>query len=171
MTSQLSEIRPSQNMSLINEKIVDMLLPKVLQWMECNLEDKDYVFQVRYDLINAIEFTDDPYKIVKNLESQSWEGDRDLIDIMDEIYMLRHEAYNSLIKEWVIQHNIKPEYSVGTLVNFKIRSVSYKGEIINVDGALGEYVIFSEQYGHVRDENGTQGIRIPFEDVKPVLLS
>jgi len=121
------------------------------------------------------------FKLANKLD---WDGDSQLVDILDMASLYASQAYNEILKEWVIAAHIKPTFKVGDKVRViaerKYRAdkgVEHVGEIIQVDTDIAVYVVCITALGHIGMENegkpmslrrtGTNGILYPFEDVRP----
>jgi len=162
--------RPKIYDEQVTATLLDMLVPKVLQWMKDACDDQEMSSEdleiLRNDVAEAIDYEGDSYQIVKELERNcSWTVNRDLISVMDNVGALRHRAHDSIVEAWVTQHGISPEFSVGSRVAFKDRTGDHLGEVTKVDTKRAQYVVFCEGLGHVRKGHGSYGTYLPYEDV------
>lgn len=167
--------RPGIYDRLVTEKLLDMLMPRVLRWLKDGGENVDSLpknefVEIRSQLKDVVDFNDDAYTIVKELDqSHYWQVDTELINIMEDVGFMRHKAHNTLVSEWVDRNGVCPKYSAGQRVTFKHHGVDQVGEVLTVEGKQAQYLVFCESLGHVRKGNGTHGFYLNFEDVKPEL--
>ena len=118
------------------------------------------------DIAKALAFTDfDGYRIAKSLDQIGYEVDAGVVEIFDNAFSVAREENRKRIKQWVIDSGIHPTFEVGALVKASDMGKIVDGEIVRIDAAQAEYVVFCESLGHVRSGSGTRGIYVPFEKV------
>ena len=159
--------RPSYWSKSVAEKVVESLMPDIFKLVgEDAKEDQQYVDDMKEDLLRAIDLEDDEYRICRNLERSTWEVDSALYDIMSKVAYLRIKHHYTEEKEWVKQHSINLEYSVGQRVTFKKpNGTQVEGEVIKLHEDRASYTVYCESEGHVRSGVGTHGLVIAAEDL------
>lgn len=148
--------RPKITDDASQERYVDALIPRVLDWLrECGefvdaTPGEYYLQQLREELLDSIDYHNDGYEIAKNLERRHyWSVNASLVELLDDSVALRMVTFNSLIKEWVFSNGILPKYSVGQSVRFVThRNVEHVGEITRVEFDQARYVIHCPALGH-----------------------
>jgi hypothetical protein len=164
--------RPNRTDPEVLERLLDALMPRVIQWMKSAGDDTDkfeksYLKEIHDDLRSAVRFDDDAYDIAKMLDNiHYWEVDHELLHLLEDVAYMRIKAHNSLIAEWVNHHGVTPKYSVGQRVTFKHRGKDQVGEVSKVEEQLAQYVVFCESLGHVRKGVGSHGLYVNYENVQ-----
>jgi hypothetical protein len=133
--------------------------------------DKDCIIK---DLVKALWY-DDGYRCARELSHCSWECDAELVEILEEAQISKLDIVDKLVKEWVIENNINPELEIGQKCSFTSQGKKYIGSIIKIEKNLGQYLIFCEALGHVKESDKptkanyscrTFGTYINYENVK-----
>lgn len=139
--------------------------------------DLDDVIDELKDGLDSFGQHDDGFDLCKALESNGWDTDRELMDILDGINS--YSALRSEVKEWVKAFNIKPKFSIGDQVKYPRRdyrkgSATYRqlltvtGEITSINADEATYGICTPEHGDkkaVPGELGSSAIVIAFEEV------
>jgi hypothetical protein len=105
------------------------------------------------------------YELAKDFESDfGYDPDAEMVEILDSVWYKKNEILNNTIKQWVIDDNIKPEYSVGDTVMFTHgREGEVIGEITSIYENTAQYVVCVEILGH---EKGKSGSIVNYEKVR-----
>lgn len=160
--------RPRYDCVEVIEKMLDTLVPDVLQWMRSGEEHdvtygEDYINDIRNDLREVInDHYHDGYEIVDQLRhTYDWVVDSDLIDIMDNVSSMMFDIHDDVVSLWVLNNGIKPKLQVGQSVTFHRHEMVDSqdlthGKIVKIDVKHAVYEVSSE-IGRVR---------LPYEDVK-----
>lgn len=144
------------------------LLPQVIEWLGDDFDkDEPYLLtQLERCLDREREW--DGYKLTKALD---WDGDRDLVEIMDAAGSYRNEAHRAAVKRWVCDYDIKPAFHAGDHVEIEHERERISGEIVSVDLELATYTVHCSSLGHIKpnsDSTGTIGFIVSFESVQPL---
>jgi hypothetical protein len=143
--------------------IVEAKLKKILG------DDYDDLENAIDDVMDALEYEQDPYIVTKQLDEAGWDADSNLYAAMDDLISKKYEAYKMAIEKWVQDNQIKPDCVVGDTVKFKSKGKEYTGQIITVYENRAEYSVFCEEMGHVKGANcGTRGIILGYEEFTKV---
>jgi len=167
--------RPSHWDDRINREVAEAVMPRVLAWLKSQGDDlpEGERALVLEQLTHAYDLHDDGYEVAKVLDDRyMWEVDSELVDILGSVLGTRYRAYDKLVGEWVQQHGVAPKYSVGQRVAFR-RPYGARdrvtGEVTAVREKTGQYLVFCEAMGHVREDDGkcgARGVYLDFEDVE-----
>lgn len=142
--------RPDSFSEKVLDMTIDALMPSIRNWMTSDDDRRFYVSDkdesdIRQELRQAIEFKYDGYLIAKELDDYNgWDSDEQLVRILDGVAALRYTAKNSLVKEWVLQNGVMPEYSVGQRVTFKCNGEVKSGIVKLVDMVYAQYRVACE---------------------------
>lgn len=168
--------RPLRSSDEVTNKLVDQFFDKVINWMgitsNSGYTKSDYD-AIRKDMFKVFSFygDEDGYELAKEFDSRGWETNRELVDLLDNVFWTKRNIYNTLISEWVTKFDIKPTLALGTRVSIENPRVQQygkmvEGEIIDVSLDRAQYTIYCESQGHVRFGTGTRGHVVDFEKVK-----
>lgn len=122
-------------------------------------------------ITEAIGYSDDGYKICRDLESEGWDPDARMVAIFDDVSVHKRRVLDERVKAWVAAEGVTPEFKVGDRVQFYRHNPKvglYDGEIVKVYPDRAEYVIEVKSLGHVRTGAGVHGLVIPFENCSPL---
>ena len=126
-----------------------------------------------HDLIvgvsHAIQYNDDGYDICRSLESDGWEPDAKLVEIMDQAIFEKMDALRMAEAVWAAKEKIVMRFGVREAVSFADRTGAWqRGVILSVDERRAKYTVFCEALGHVpQGQNGVSGIILNEEDCSP----
>lgn len=165
--------RPKENSEDVISRAVSSILPSVLAWVEPGMRlDDSEVEHVKDELIDALtyEYYGDGYDIVKYLDqTYGWDGGAELVDVFEEAFFKRREAYREVVKEWVYSAGVMPRKKVGDSVSFFSGGKKYRGVVSRVDTDHAQYLLFSEEMGHKMPGSfkgsGYTGVYVNYEDV------
>ena len=164
--------RPKMYSEQVLELTLDKLMPKVMDWFkkfpghDFDLGECD---EVRQNVRDAIEFTDDSYEIVKELDDRHyWETDGSLVHVMDEVSHLRHAAHKELVERWVIENAIEPKFNIDDTVVFLYRGKRIKGKIKKINQKHADYTVFAEEMKSTSPGVTIHGIVLPYEEIKSI---
>ena len=93
------------------------------------------------DIASAIEYERDSFRMCKSLDDAGWNTDREMIDILEETLFKLDVVYEQAIKDWVKTNGIKPIYSIGDKVIFKLNRLINDGVIKKIYDKDARYVI------------------------------
>jgi hypothetical protein len=170
--------RPQRFNHDILELLLDEIAPRAFTILGTTVtEDWN---SIRDDLQSAVEFQDEPHVIEEFLvEHCYWDASVELRALLSEIEGIRNDLHEYQVKRWVLQNGISPQYSKGQQVTFQRQEerrgdeiiwlgedTTYLGEIVGVFEETAEYLVFCEEFGHVRGQKDRSGILLPFEAVQ-----
>jgi len=162
--------RPTQYCDEVAYAIVDKVLKSIISWMyhgkfsppQRELDD------LKEDIFTAIQWSDDPFEIAKNLEQAGWDCDGELVDLLGCVSKYRSEAYEDFIQhKWILKYGVEPKLSAGDVVSFKYKGSFDTGEVTKIYPSSAKYLVYCSHRGHVKEGVGTHGHIIPFEDCLP----
>lgn len=163
--------RPKYDYKQMREYTAKKLLQEVLEWHAQWDEDEPVDEETILKELENCVGNDDGYEIARSLDQQyNWSPDTSLVEILDNSFFHMHDAQKMLIKKWVTENDIQPEFEVGQTVIFRHFTgeggkVS-KGTITRIEKDTAQYVINSKELGHVEEgQLGTTGIYCDYEDV------
>lgn len=157
----------------VSRETVEALLPKVIAYLKSELNststvfDEEMISDVRADLIESIELTDDAYEICRSLESRTWTVDARLVDLMSEVAAKRYAIHRKTVKDWVRSNNVTPRHRIGDQVTFsRAKGETETGTIVVIEHETAQYLVFCEHLGHVRVGTGCHGTYVNYEQVQ-----
>lgn len=158
--------RPSRNSDAVREAVADALMPSILRYLgdSQNGDERDAILKT---LTLCHDW--DGYELVRELESRCyWDGDRELVEIMDSADVHRTRIHGELVKQWVKDFDIKPQFAIGDRVRYR----EHEGIIANIYEKKASYIVSVPSLGHVGHlpepehfVNRTIGFYADFEDV------
>jgi hypothetical protein len=167
--------RPSPNdKEIIKLAVINKLLAEVIRWLKENGDSEDYVVGTEeYDniveqLVNAVERGSDGYRIARELDSDGWSPDSELVDILENSFgYVRHEVQTASIR-WFEATGWKP-HANGLRVKSNQRGDS-KGLIgtIKASHLDGRYTVCFPELGHVETGPGSHGLILDHENLEVV---
>lgn len=157
--------RPTQFDDEILKLTAQSLLEEIKRWFtsggDCPPDD-----EIVEDLTKALQYNTDGFEIAKSLEDYSyWDGDSDLVDVLNGAYGEMRKHLEQAEEKWVKENNLQP-ISIGKMVRIldggKLND--FTGEVIG-NHLSGYSIVFVEKAGHVRERGGvgTHGIYIAWE--------
>lgn len=164
--------RPDNAGEAILEYACSKILDAVMDWAEEPRDSKERPGFLK-DLMKASRHNDDGFEIVQALQKKcSWEVNRDLIDILDNLEIHRDVAHRRAVAAWVKAHNITPVFEVGAEVVLKTwdkerRYRDVVGEIIRIDREHATYSVCCAELGHKGGNGHRSALVVPFEKVAP----
>lgn len=122
-------------------------------------DDPEKVLVIRYnDLSTPLSTMEDAYDICKYLEKHSaYEPDGELVSLLHNNYLELYGALEDIIKEWVIDHDIKPLKEPESHViwmhkaGLATKALTF-GIVKEIDEATARYLVFIPD-----DEDNTKG--------------
>lgn len=159
--------RPNSRTPEIVEAVAQKLLPDLLEFLgrEGEGESESVLNDVRRALDREWDW--DGYKLTQAL---AWEGNRALVDIMDEAERHEHDVMDALLQKWVNDYDVKPKLAMGSFVTIKQKEGgNVAGEIVGIDLKRATYTVCCRELGHIPPGSkslGTIGTIFPFERVE-----
>jgi hypothetical protein len=137
--------RPTDRDEDVRAAAIDLLLPKVLEWLRQNGDDySDKPDEIRQDLLKICRcWSHDGFELAKELADLSWSPDAQLVEILDGFSEM-HDACRAAVKKWVEATNPQPLFRVGARVSYKGKD----GTVVRVDPDVAQYVINVPADGH-----------------------
>lgn len=164
--------RPTSGHEEVQKIVALQLLPAVMAWLKNGGDTDPDEDDVLSDLSD--NFDSDGYQFARNLDSDGWSPDAELVDVLSGASL--YQAQAQCVKAWMEQNNITAKLAVGAKVmltpQFISWSTSRRGE--TVEAMLGEvtevrdgsYSVFVAGLGHVREGVGTHALVIPWEKLE-----
>jgi len=162
------EPRPTYRDAGVLERTVEGLLPAIMEWDGGTEGDKE---DLRIALTDAFESEGkDVYRIAKHLDEQKlWTVNQELLRVLEALDPIWWQAELDVVKEWVLDHQIKPEFQIGAKIRVpyrKAREGVIVGEVVRIDHNRAVYLVFCKSLGHVRGGVGCQGLIIEYENAQ-----
>lgn len=140
----------------LNAVKLDGIKKQLKSWLRSEPTDDDLEsFADCYDY--------DGFKMGKNLDSQGWDVDEQLVDLCGWFSHYYHKEEDKLIKQWVSENNIEVPYQVGEFVSFKMQFKDKVGEIVDIDKEKARLVVCVEADGHTKRKIGHHGYLLDVE--------
>ena len=117
------------------------------------------------DILDAIAYETDGYKIARELESHGWDVDDEIVDVMREASFVRNDVLDRAVKLWAADAQAEPQFEVGATVRFSHRGQEVEGVVVKLDLQRAQYIVQCASLGHVASGVGVHGIVANFEDV------
>ena len=169
----IKDPRPDKNNESVIKEAVDMLYPDIAKWLVDGgdkVETEEEIESIKKDVVSSVKYSycslHDAYEICKHLDGYGWVPDQELVDIMSNFSFKFESAYSKQLLKWIGENNIRPKFSVGDKVKFKVLGGIQGGEISKVYEDRAQYSIYCESLGHVKTGTGTHGVILNFEDVE-----
>lgn len=160
--------RPKLYGDVTDEEVVSKLLPAVAIWASTKTSDLEGMKALKNELLDVFSSSyraDDGYQLARKLDrDHRWDVDSELVEILNDAWIVRDRAWKILVKEWVVKHNILPQLSVGQPV--AIKGNKHQGEVLQVIDDEASYLVHCSSLGHVKEGNGIRGIYVPYEQVE-----
>ena len=106
------------------------------------------------------------YELARDLESQGFDPDSHLVEILDGASSLLYSAHTRGLKEWVKGWNIKIPFTLGQAVMVKHKGGMVSGKITKLEPEVAMCVVCCPELGHVESGLGTHGLVINSEDIQ-----
>jgi hypothetical protein len=161
--------RPSKSSYDVLYRTATNLAPKINEWSgdEFQIDINTLKDAIQYNSLNG-------YVMAQNLENSCGiQPDVELVEILDDVWFIKKEVHDDIVKEWVKDYNISPGKKVGDLVTIKCSwkeitetgLTKVSGEIVSIDTELATYLVCCESLGHVKEGVGTHGVIVNYEDI------
>lgn len=161
--------RPSWRCEEVCRRAAGNLAADVLEWSG---ESSDRLPNITKHLAKILQYYGpDGFDLAKQMESNGYDADAHLVEILDNADCLLSNAYNEVVAEWIALYGIKSDFAVGDVVEFdhQGRIATRKkvtGVVYQIDEAHGRLFIRSDELGHVAPgQMGTQGVILDYEKV------
>lgn len=105
------------------------------------------------------------FEAAKRLSNASWEVDDDTLEVLADRSVHMLDAQRIAVAEWVLQHGVRPQCTVGVPVDVVHLGRTVRGEIVSIDAEQAQYTVFCACLGQVRQGVGTNGLIVDFERV------
>lgn len=93
------------------------------------------------DLIKCKHSWSDGYRLAKELESSSYiDGDRELVDVLDEAGWMHDRAHEDAVKKWVQIVGFTPDFDVGA----RVQTRHGPGTVWRVEAERAQYVVATD---------------------------
>lgn len=149
--------RPTIHDEEIVKKAAEKLANKVSEWLKDDLTVEEAI----EDIYKAIRFNDDGYAIARNLETQGWSPDMELVEILDNASCYILNTLKKAEEIWVKESGLQP-FPIESLVKWT-RKPAYGVGIVISNHSDGKSTVMFESQGHVRQGTGTHGFVIEWE--------
>lgn len=136
--------RPSLWSEEVSKLVAERILPEIVKWMKPRFPiPESELEEMKTEICEAIEFTDDSYEIARELETRShWDVDRDLIHIMDSVSEYRYQEHNKIVNQWVLSNGVEPKLKIDDVVSFKTNDLGVtSGKITSIFEKTANYGI------------------------------
>lgn len=129
--------RPTINDPEVRANAAMKLALKLAKWLKLDKDDidpEDGEFQEVYkDALNLVEgpIPYDGYGLAKVLEHRGYDPDSELVEILDDVWLITRRAVDKATAEWVEEYAIKIPVQVGDYVKVRFgHGVYLKGRIL-----------------------------------------
>ena len=113
-------------------------------------------------------WSDDGYKIAKELDEKGYEMNSSLVEELDCVSNEGDKLLKEKVREWVKQNDIKLDLSVGTKVKLDVWTKNNTdGEIVNLRPETAQYIVWTPECLTPKENGG--GWVINFEKIKSVI--
>jgi len=158
--------RPKKNEPEVLEKLKNVIKVKLEELFPG--EDNDNIANF---LVNEIVDYNrmDGYKLAKRMDEEFYtDSDFEIADIFNGFYWDFNKIYDDIVKEWVIEQQIKSPFNIGDIVFIDVYGKEVKGEIVKNYEEKAQTCVFCESLGHIKEEGkvGSHGIIKNYEDVR-----
>lgn len=128
-------------------------------------------------IIRADNFSSGTFEMAKQLDSDGWLVDDEMLEALGEFWAMKHAALRVKVREWVSSNVITAQYAIGEKVivqkdGHRVIACdaqspdAAEGTIVDVHDQDGEYVICVPAFGHKQpfaEGVGANGVVLPFE--------
>lgn len=166
MTTPTPPKRPGRNDPAVIAAAAKALAVKVQRWLQSCDDAAADPEEIESQLSAAIRWNDDGYRIARQLDSQGWDADAELVEILNDAVFIKRDHHRKAEVEWVKASGIKAP-DVGAAVTFKQLGMTVEGVITRNDED-GKSVVFCASLGHVREGTGVHGTIIEWENLTPI---
>jgi len=164
--------RPSRYDDEICRAAARVMAPKFFEYCgEANPPEREFEHMVE-QLAGALSHTMscDGFELAYELKrTYCWEGDEQLVELCSELGWEVGRQADVAVRQWIIDNNVEPPLAVGTPVLY-LDAHGGSGwcgaEITRSIAETGEFTVFVESLGHVREGIGTHGFVVPWESDK-----
>lgn len=147
----------------VTKEVVELVLPKVIQWMGENLDQQE-LESLRHDLMDSMDHEDEGYQIAKNLEHEACiQPDRELVEILDHASFDRYNVLKEKVKAWVAKEGVVVTQEVDQRVRVKdgYHLRGKVGKVVRVEPETAEVVVKLDEDTDPRPTSG--GYILPTE--------
>jgi hypothetical protein len=156
--------RPKAN-TIDRTPVIDKIALKVYEWFDKG-EDLESLKGDMKQMLEKCDSSSDGYELAEYLERKlGYSSDSQLVSILDDVPFLINEQVSIEVAEWVKHLDIKAKYSIDDHVKIHHERKIVDGIIIAVYDNSGEYSVYVESCGHVKEGIGTYGFIVKFEDI------
>jgi len=141
----------------INSEILKSVaaeLQKICREYHQEIDDEDAAYIAEW------HGTDNGYEIAKELEDRNCisSPDMSLVEALDWVSSHTGDVLKSKVKEWVKEHDIKLEYSIGDQVRIDLYTKNnVVGEIVKFYPETAQYGVWTECIGKPKCASNTRG--------------
>lgn len=169
--------RPQLDELAVLSAAVSASWQKIADWLVNEGESPDNVLADRertvLEIVDAIENAESGFAACRTLDRKGWSPDDELVAIMGDVLHARFAALETAETTWAAAAKIKPVYSVGDKVHFRLHPGRFdrstrEGTVSAVDTARARYLVYCPEIGHVLPgtmRSGSTGRYVNFEDV------
>lgn len=157
--------RPAMTSPEVHERLVKRLAERFAAWNEEPLGEHAIASLRR---ATELWFIDSAYRMARNLDTDGWDVDDDVTEILSDAHGYGRMAHDAVVTEWVAKYDIRPPFPIGARVKCKVQRVEHVGEVTAIDAKRATYTVRVAALGHVaKGELGTHGFILNYEDVTP----
>lgn len=162
--------RPTRHTEAVRLAAATAFAPKFIEWLDENRFGDQRPMDVRLKgvihdvLLQLPPHERDAFRLACAVEAIGYDGNAELVDLMDEWDGHLEATTREEVARWVTQNDIQPWFKVGDKLNVIVSGVDYDGTIHSISRERAEYVVNIQALGHVpAGQMGTSGIVFTFE--------
>ena len=156
--------RPKNHDPEVIRAAAEKFAPQVVEW--CN--DESPLEDVTNDLVKAMRFCSDGYKIAKELD-HIYSPDARLVEILDSAGMFKSSAREAACEKWVKENEMEAPL-IGASVTCSKHSDAGIGVVVR-NFKDGRSTVSFSSMGHVLEGKGTHGFILDWETLELVELN
>lgn len=143
--------RPRQVDKEVLSDVFDAILLELSAEAGWDMEDQSENEAAKRAFIDAAQYDEDGYQIMRNLESHGWEGNSTLVEIFNDAPFSACCAKH--VSTWLTYFRVEPVFDIGDVVTFKHGFEKLTGVIEKIMGADDK--LLPGYYGiHVEGRDG-----------------
>jgi hypothetical protein len=156
-------IVPRPDINNINiDSVYLELAEEICSWLN-EEESEDEIFNYLKNKFTVNDFRiENGYELCKEMDSDGYEPDEDLVEIMSSSSYLVYKAFEQAQKDWVVKCEIIPALNIGEEVEIKYEGSFHKAKINEIKKETAQYICNIPNL-----MSTTSGVYVNFEDVEP----
>lgn len=161
--------RPGLRDQSVLDAALALIWPEIVSW-GIDEDDEDSKESIR---IGLDDYNLDGYRFARSLDSDGWDVDAALVEILDGASHHLRKAHDAAVKAWVAEHGWPGvRLPTGTRVRAKVGSRMVEGEVSQPEHGAerydqhAHYLLFCPSEGHVKVGLGSHGFIVDAESVE-----